>query len=242
MISGPGGFREYAVVDERQVAWIPEGLSAVETAPLICAGLTVYAALKRCTLREGQRVGIMGCGGSLGHPRLQFVAKMGLRVLGMDAADGPLGLVRGLDMGARIVDVRKETAEEVVLQLGAEDGKTERGEMGLNAVIILPESQRAFDYGIGLLRNHGKCVVVWFPNEGFHVSANALVFRDISVVGSLIGSNKTLNEMLEFAARHQVKAILKRFPLSKLNDLVAEYNKAASGKLVIDMNMEEGSQ
>jgi propanol-preferring alcohol dehydrogenase len=51
-----------------------------------------------------------------------------------------------------------------------------------------------------------------------------------------------LKEMLEFAAKHQVKAILKRFPLSKFNDLVEEYNNGASGKLVIDMSMEDSSQ
>jgi D-arabinose 1-dehydrogenase-like Zn-dependent alcohol dehydrogenase len=239
-INAPGGFREFAVVDSRQVARIPEGLSAVEVAPLMCAGLTVYAALKRCALKPGQRVGIMGCGGGLGHLGLQFATKMGFKVLGMDAADGPLNLARGLETGARIVDVRTETAEEIVKQIGEEDGKREKGEMGNDAVIILPESQRAFDYGMGLLRNHGKCVVVSFPNAGFHVDAGALVFRDISVAGSLIGSNKTLKEMLEFAAKHQVKAVLKRFPLSQLNELVEEYNKGAGGKLVIDMSMEDG--
>jgi propanol-preferring alcohol dehydrogenase len=165
---------------------------------------------------------------------------MGYKVLGMDAADGPLNLARELETGARIVDVRTETAEEMVKQIGEENGKREKGEMGIDAVIILPESQRAFDYGMGLLRNHGKCVVVSFPNAGFHVDAGALVFRDISVVGSLIGSNKTLKEMLEFAAKHQVKAVLKRFPLSQLNELVEEYNKGAGGKLVIDMSMEDG--
>lgn len=183
----------------------------------------------------------MGCGGGLGHLGLQFASKMGLKVHGMDAADGPLELARSLETGARVVDVRTETAEEIVSQIGKVDGVQEKGEMGLDAVIILPESQKPFDYGMGLLRNHGKCVVVSFPNAGFHVNAKALVFRDIQVVGSLIGSNRTLKEMLEFAAKHRVKAVLKRFSLGKLNELVEEYNKGAGGKLVIDMSMEEGS-
>jgi propanol-preferring alcohol dehydrogenase len=67
-------------------------------------------------------------------------------------------------------------------------------------VIILPESQKAFDYGINVLKNHGKCVVVSFPDKGFHFSTGDIVFRDISIVGSLVGSNKILREMLEFAA------------------------------------------
>ena len=241
-INGPGGFREFAVVDSRQVAPIPEGVSAVDTAVLMCAGVTVYAALKRCGLRPGQRVGIMGCGGGLGHLGLQFAARMGLRVVGVDNADAPLRLAREVVAGSdvEIVDARVRKADEVVAQVGREDGKQDRGDMGLDAVIILPESQKAFDYGVALLRNHGKCIVVSFPEAGFNVSARDVVFRDISVVGSLVGSNKTLREMLQFAAEHNVRAKVRTFPLSRLNELVAEYHKGEGGKLAVDMHLPDG--
>lgn len=199
-LSRAGGFAEYTVVDARQVAPIPSSMTAVETAPLMCAGVTIYSALKRCQLKQGQKVGIIGCGGGLGHLGLQFAAKMGLRVTGLDSADGALKLALDLKTGARIVDVRVEGAEAIVQQAGEEDGVKEPGNMGLDAVIILPESQRAFDYGVRLLKNHGKCVVVSFPEAGFNFSARDVVFRDISIIGSLVGSNKTLKEMLEFAA------------------------------------------
>ncbi|KAI1420045.1 alcohol dehydrogenase-like protein [Xylaria sp. FL1777] len=234
-ISRDGGFREYAVVDSRQLSPIPNGLSAVDTAVFMCAGVTIYNALKRCGLQPGQRVGIVGCGGGLGHLGLQFATKMGFKVVGVDNADAPLKLAQDLATGARIVDARVENADELAIELGGEDGKEDRGDMGLDSVIILPESQKAFDYGVGLLRNHGKCVVVSFPERGFHVSARDIVFRDISIVGSLVGSNKTSREVLEFAAEHGVKAVLKTFPLSRLNDLVVEYQKGEGGKLVIDM-------
>ncbi|TGJ76020.1 hypothetical protein E0Z10_g10930 [Xylaria hypoxylon] len=236
-ISRPGGFSEYAVVDSRQLTPIPNGLSAVDTAVLMCAGVTIYNALKRCALRPGQRVGIVGCGGGLGHLGLQFATKMGLRVVGIDNADAPLKLARGIATGARIVDSRVQNAGDVAIELGTEDGKQDRGDMGLDSVVILPESQKAFDYGIGLLRNHGRCVIVSFPERGFHISARDIVFRDISIVGSLVGSNKTSREVLQFAAEHQVKAMMKTFPLSRLNDLVAEYHKGEGGKLVIDMSL-----
>ena len=236
-LSGPGGFREYAVVDARQVAPIPDGMSAVDTAVLMCAGLTIYAALKRCALKPGQRVGIMGCGGGLGHLGLQFATAMGLKVVGVDNADGPLELARETTGDARIVDARREDAHTVVKDLGKEDGKRDRGDMGLDAVIILPESQAAFTYGIKLLRNHGKCVVVSFPDKDIQVSARDIVFRDISIVGSLVGSNKLLREMLRFASEHAVKASVRTFPLRRLNDLVDEYHKGGGGKLVIDMSL-----
>ncbi|RYP26979.1 hypothetical protein DL767_007842 [Monosporascus sp. MG133] len=240
-ISAPGGFREYAVVDSRQVAPIPENLSAVDTAVLMCAGVTVYAALKRCRLRPGQRVGIMGCGGGLGHLGLQFAVRMGLEVWGVDNADAPLRLAGEVANGARVIDARNVDAAEVVARLGREDGKQDRGDMGLDAVIILPESQEAFDYGVSLLRNHGKCVVVSFPERGFHISARDVVFRDISITGSLVGSNKLLREMLQFAAQNNVRAVVRTFPLSRLNDLVAEYHKGQGGKLAIDMARSDGS-
>ncbi|KAI0467947.1 alcohol dehydrogenase-like protein [Xylaria cf. heliscus] len=236
-IDGPGGFREYAVVDNRQIAPIPDNMSAVDTAVLMCAGVTVYNALKRCSLQPGQRVGIVGCGGGLGHLGLQFATKMGLKVLGIDNADAPLQLARNLDTGARIIDARCLGANEIAIELGKEDGKKDRGDMGLDSVIILPESQKAFDYGVDLLRNHGRCVIVSFPERGFHISSRDIVFRDISIVGSLVGSNKTLRDTLQFAAEHGVRAVVKTFPLSKLNDLVTAYHTGEGGKLVVDMNL-----
>lgn len=225
------------MVDARQVAPLPDAMQAVDAAPLMCAGVTIFAALKRCQLSPGQRVGIVGCGGGLGHLGLQFAEAMGLRSTGIDAADQPLQLARSLNTKANIIDARSQDPDEAVQQMGREDGKTERGAMGLDAVIILPESQAGLDYGIKLLRNHGVCVVVSFPEQGFHVSARDLVFRDISIVGSLLGGNATLRETLAFAAKHGVKAVSKTYPLARLNDLVDEYHKEAGGKLVIDMTL-----
>ncbi|KAK3643909.1 hypothetical protein LTR22_015450 [Elasticomyces elasticus] len=236
-INRNGGFSEYAVVDARQVALLPEEISPVDAAPLMCAGITIFGALKRCKLERGQRVGIVGAGGGLGHLGLQFAIAMGLRTLGVDAADGPLQLARDLKTDAQIVDARTEKAELIVQRIGEEDGESKSANMGLDAVIILPEGQSGFDYGMKLLKNHGICVVVSFPEAGFHVSARDLVFRDITVTGSLVSSNKTLHEMLDFAAKHNVKAVSKTFPLDNLNGLVEEYNKAAGGKLVVDMSL-----
>jgi len=182
-------------------------------------------------------VGIVGAGGGLGHLGLQFAAAMGLRTMGIDAADGPLQLAKSLGIDTEIVDARTQEAESIVKRIGREDGESDSANMGLDAVIILPEGQAGFDYGMKLLKNHSLCVVVSFPEKGFHVSARDLVFRDITVTGSLVAGNASLNEMLEFAAKHNVKAVSKTFALDKLNELVDEYNKAAGGKLVVDMSL-----
>ena len=236
-LSRDGGFGEYALVDARQVTPLPDDLEALDAAPLMCAGVTIYNALKRCNLKAGQRVGIIGCGGGLGHLGLQFADAMGLRTTGVDAADGPLRLAESLGTKAEIIDARASEADDVAQRIGNEDGKADRVDMGLDAVIILPESQASFDYGVKLLRNHGMCCVVSFPEKGFHVSARDLVFRDVSIIGTMLGSNAILKEMVAFAAKHKIKAVKKTFSLGSLNELVEEYNKGEGGKLVVDMTL-----
>jgi D-arabinose 1-dehydrogenase-like Zn-dependent alcohol dehydrogenase len=241
-LSKDGGFAEYAIVDARQLAPIPDNMTAVQTAPLMCAGITIYAALKRCGLKEGDRVGILGAGGGLGHLGLQYGVHMAYKVLGVEAADAPLHLAQdiasSLDPQPLVVDARAEEPASIVRKLGAEDRKTHLGDMGLDAVIVLPESQVAFDYGMRLLKTHGTCVLVSFPETGFHVSAHDVVFRDIKIIGSLVGSNKMLREMLKFSANHNIRARTKTYALGRLNDLVEEYHNGGGGKLVVDLSLE----
>ena len=187
-LSRDGGFSEYAVVDARQVALLPDDMSAVQAAPLMCAGVTIYNALKRCCLSRGQRVAIIGAGGGLGHLGLQFADAMGLRTIGVDAADGPLKVAKSLGTSATIVDARSFPVEDLVEQVGKEDTIADQANKGVDAVIILAESQASFNYGVKLLRNHGLCVVLSIQEKGFQVSSWDLVYRDISVVGSMLGT------------------------------------------------------
>jgi D-arabinose 1-dehydrogenase-like Zn-dependent alcohol dehydrogenase len=229
-----GGFAEFALADSRQVAVIPSPLSFVETAPLMCAGYTIYAAFQKLHLPKGARVGIVGCGGGLGHLGLQFGAAMGYQMIGIDNADASLKLARDLDTGAAIFDAREIEPEDVLTQI---DGGEVREQLlrGLEAVFILPESQRAFDYGFKLLGRDGICMVISFPKEGFRFSARDVVFRGIKIMGLIPGGQATMRDMLRFAADHGIRAVVKTFPLAELNELVQEYNKGGGGKLVVDM-------
>jgi D-arabinose 1-dehydrogenase-like Zn-dependent alcohol dehydrogenase len=236
-ITRNGGFSQYVLVDARQVAKLPYKLTEVVAAPLMRAGLTIFAALLKCDLKEGGKVGIIGAGGGLGHLGLQFGVEMGLEVIGVDASDEALKLAIGLGTKAKIFDVRTTKAEALLDQIGeGAEGKV-KGESGLDAVLILPENQQGFDYGMKLLKNHGKCVVLSFPTSGFQVSAADLVFRDIQVVGSLVGKNRVLRQMLAFAAAKNVRAVTRTYPLRELNELVEEYKEGKGGKLVVDMTL-----
>jgi propanol-preferring alcohol dehydrogenase len=231
-------------VDSRQIAPLPESLHATQAAPLMCAGLTIWSALQHEKVRRAQRVGIIGAGGGLGHIGVQFAAYLGKDVLAIDAADQALQLVQQVkadldEAGKRVYisDARSEDPE-TMKALGQSVSGTAPTEIGLDAVILLPESQRAFDMGMKLLRNHGTMVVVSFPKDKLSVSAHDLVFRDISVVGSLVGRNHQLREMLDFVVKHQVRVRVKTFPFGRLNELEEQSHQGEGGKLVIDMALE----
>ncbi|KAH8697117.1 chaperonin 10-like protein [Talaromyces proteolyticus] len=239
-----GGFQQYCLVDSRQVAMIPDGLTATQTAPLMCAGLTIWAALHHDKVRWASGIAILGAGGGLGHLGVQFAAHLGMQVLAIDANDRSLELLQQIKatlgpVGQRvyITDARKYdiSAMPALIQKSSPDIPVT--ELGVDAVILLPESQAAFDMGMNLLRNHGTMVVVSFPEKKLEVSAHDLVFRDINVVGSLVGRNHQLREMLVFATKHGVSAKVKTFPFEQLNNLVEEYHKGYGGKLVVDMTL-----
>lgn len=238
-----GGFQEYCLVDSRQVTRIPDGVHATQVAPLMCAGLTVWAALHHEKLRHAKKVALLGAGGGLGHLGVQFAAHLGLSVLAIDANDKSLAFLHKMKQGlgsagdkVPVTDVRKDDVASMLAIIG-ETGDKPMNELGLDAAIILSESQAAFDTGMKLLKNHGTMAIVSFPKDGFHFSAHDLVFRDITLVGSLVGRNYQLSEMLSFCQKFKVSAHLKTFPLSQINDLVEEYHRGVSGKLVIDMTL-----
>jgi D-arabinose 1-dehydrogenase-like Zn-dependent alcohol dehydrogenase len=164
---------------------------------------------------------------------------MGLRTLGVDVASKALQLARELDTGATIVDASTVKPEQLREQMGQEDSRAHMSEMGLDAVLILPESQQSFDYGVNLLRHGGLVVVVSFPPEGFQMQAADLVFRRIRMEGTLIGSNKAMSDMFEFCVRHGVRAKVTTYPFLKVNELVKGYEAGIPGKLVFDATQHE---
>ena len=247
-LSRDGGFEEFALADSRQVAPMPDGLDAVNTAPLMCAGLTIWSALEAAGVdidggdNSHLTVAITGAGGGLGHLGVQFAVKLGCRVIAVDVGDGALKLLKEVvqDLGqdgskVTIVNSRVEKAEYVRLAVCGQPEPSLEGEKGADATLILPESQQAFEFGMKLLRNHSTCVTISFPIDGFHFQPRDLVFRHISMKGVLVGRNRQLRAMLNFAAKQNVRAKTVIYSLEQLNDLVGDYNRGASGKLVIDM-------
>jgi D-arabinose 1-dehydrogenase-like Zn-dependent alcohol dehydrogenase len=247
-----GGFQEWCLVDARQVARAPSqgGMTPVEIAPLMCAGVTVWNALEAAGVQtqgksngEGKSVAILGAGGGLGHLGVQFAARLGWTVVAVDTT-AAMGMLQDVveklgDDGKRVhvVDALKESVEDAKKRIFGAAVQGLDGEKGCDSSIILPESQSAFDFGMAVLKNHGTCVAVSFPKDGWKFKPGDLVFRHIKLVGVLVGRNRQLQAMLDFAAQHNVRAKVRTYSLEQLNGLVEDYHKGVGGKLVVDMSL-----
>src|SRR6202041_3550988 len=219
-----GGFAEYILADPDYVALVPAGLSAIEAAPLICAGVTTYKGIKQTEARPGEWVAISGVGG-LGHLAVQYAKAMGLLVCAIDIDDGKLAHAKALG------------ADLVVNARAGDPGAALKKETGGGAhgVLITAPSLSAFKQGVGMTRKRGTCVLVGLPPGDFPVPLFDIVANCITIRGSLVGNREDMAETLAFAAEGKVKANIELQPLSAINDIFdrLEHGKVA-GRVVLD--------
>ncbi len=203
-----GGFAEYIVADPNYVAHVPAGLSAIEAAPLICAGVTSYKGLKETCARPGQWVVVSGIGG-LGHLAVQYGRAMGLRVCAVDIDDGKIAHAKRL--GAEAI-VNAKAGDPVAAVRQATDG-------GAHGVLITAPSLAAFKQGVGMTRKRGTCVLVGLPPGEFPTPLFDVVANCITIRGSFVGNRQDMAEALGFAAEGKVKADIELQPLSAINSV-----------------------
>jgi propanol-preferring alcohol dehydrogenase len=191
---------------------------------------------------KGKIVAIIGAGGGLGHLGVQFAVKLGCKVIAVDSGDRALKLLEEVKKGlgadgdsVTIVDARSQDAADVRVKVCGKPEESLEGEKGADCSLILPEAQQAFEFGMKLLRNHSICVTVSFPIDGFKMMPRDLVFRHIQLKGVLVGRNRHLRAMLQFAGANDVRAKVTTYKLQDLNQLVDDYHQGAAGKLVVDM-------
>lgn len=201
-----GGFAEYILADPNYVAHIPDGLSATQAAPLICAGLTTYKGIKQTEVKPGEWLVISGCGG-LGHLAIQYAKTMGLLVCAVDIDDRKLALATKL--GADLA-LNAKTADPAAALKKETSG-------GAHGVLITAPSLIAFKQGVGMARRRGTCVLVGLPPGEFPVPLFDVVANCITIRGSFVGNREDMAEALDFAVRGKVKAEVELQPLSEIN-------------------------
>jgi len=217
-----GSYAEYCKADGNYVVKIPDGIDYVDAAPLFCAGVTTYKALKVSTAKPGEWVAIFGIGG-LGHLAVQYAVAMGLNVIAVDTGEAKLELAKKL--GASLcLDFKRD---DVVAKVLAETG-------GVHASICTAVSKSGFEQSYKVIRRGGKCVLVGLPPEDMPLPIFDTVLNGVSVVGSIVGTRKDLIECLDFAARGKVKAITIEKSLEDINDIFEEMiNGEITGRVVM---------
>jgi propanol-preferring alcohol dehydrogenase len=217
-----GSYAEYCKADGNYVVKIPDGISYVDAAPLFCAGVTTYKALKVSTAKPGEWVAIFGIGG-LGHLAVQYAVAMGLNVIAIDTGTEKLKLAK--DLGASFcLDFK---CDDVVARVLAETG-------GVHASICTAVSKSGFEQSYQVIRRGGKCVLVGLPAEDMPLPIFDTVLNGVSVVGSIVGTRKDLVECLDFAARGKVKAITIEKSLEDINDIFEDMiNGEITGRVVM---------
>jgi propanol-preferring alcohol dehydrogenase len=218
-----GGFAEYVVADPRYAARIPKGLSSMVAAPILCAGVTTYKALKETEARPGQWVAILGVGG-LGHLAIQYANAMGLRVIAVDIREDKLDLARRLGATLTINSLESDPAKTVEKEVG-----------GAHGVVITAPSLSAFQQGVGMTRRRGTCVLVGLPPGEFPLPVFDVVLKRITVRGSLVGTRADMREALELAAYHRISAHTEIQPVDEINDVFDRLQRGiVQGRVVLD--------
>ncbi|KAG7885909.1 hypothetical protein KL938_000941 [Ogataea parapolymorpha] len=222
-----GSFQQYATADAVQAAKIPKGTNLADVAPILCAGVTVYKALKTAELSPGQWVAISGAGGGLGSLAVQYAVAMGLRVLGIDGGDEKAKLFERLG-GEVFIDFTKE--KDIV---GAVQKATNGGPHGVINVSVSPA---AISQSCQYVRTLGKVVLVGLPAGAVCESpVFEHVIKSIQIRGSYVGNRQDTAESIDFFVRGKVKAPIKVVGLSELPKVfeLMEQGKIA-GRYVLD--------
>lgn len=198
----PGGFADAVVVPATALARIPDGFSSAEAAPMGCAGVTVYNALRRSAARPGDLVAVLGIGG-LGHLGVQFAQKMGFETVAIARGADKEPLARRLGAHHYLDSTAQDVAQEL------------RALGGAKVVLATATSATAATDTLGGLTHRGELVVVGVPAEPLQIPAAQLVMGTHKVYGHASGTSREVEETLRFAALSGVRAMIEEIPLTE---------------------------
>ena len=205
-----GSFADYVKAYGRYVVKVPDGVDPIDAAPLTCAGVTTYKAVKVAGTRSSDLVAVFGVGG-LGHLAIQYAAIAGGRVVAVDVVDEKLALAR--ELGAEFtVNAAEQDPAEFIRKLG-----------GADQAIALAVSPASFEQAYRSLRRGGTLVFVALPAENrIELPIFETVLNGITVVGSIVGTRVDLREVFELHAAGKTRVIWETRSLSEVNEAIAD--------------------
>jgi propanol-preferring alcohol dehydrogenase len=212
-----GGFAEYAVANARFAVPVPDGVSSLDAAPLTCAGVTTYKALKVANIQPTERVAVFGIGG-LGHLGVQYARILGGTVIAVDVEDPKLELAR--DLGAEhLVNAAKVDPVAAIQKLG-----------GADVALVLAASPKVFEQAFSSLSRGGRLICVALPAEQqMSISIFETVLKGLSIIGSIVGTRQDLAEVFALHAAGRTRIIAEGRRLEQVNEAIDE---VLSGKVL----------
>lgn len=209
-----GGYAEVVYARASGLARVPDGLSAIEAAPLLCAGLTTFTALQQGRTRAGSLVAVQGIGG-LGHLALQYARSLGYRVA---------AVARGEEKEAL---ARKLGADEYIDSTAVDPGEALRDLGGASIIVATATSGASMNPLVRGLAPNGTLVVVGAAPDPLTVSTPDLIFGTHAVVGSLTGSAIENEDNLAFSLAHGIRPSVEVVPFERAME---GYERMLSGK------------
>ncbi|KAK4430408.1 putative mannitol dehydrogenase [Sesamum alatum] len=218
-----GGYSDIMVANEHFVVHIPNNLPLDAAAPLLCAGITTYSPLKYFGLdKPGMHVGVVGLGG-LGHVAVKFAKAFGVKVT--------------------VISTSPDKKEEALTRLGADsfliskDPDQMQAAMGtMDGILDTVSAVHPLLPLIGLLKSHGKLVMVGAPDQPLELPVFPLLMGRKIIAGSGIGGMKETQEMIDFAAKHNITADIEVISADYLNTAMERLAKAdVKYRFVIDI-------
>ncbi len=201
-ISYDGGYAEYMIAPAGALALIPEGLSAVEAAPLLCAGVTTFNSLRNSGARPGDLVAVLGLGG-LGHLGIQFASKMGFKTVAIARGNDKEPLARKLG-AIHYIDSQAQDPAGELLKLG-----------GARVILATATDGKAMSAVLGGLGVNGKLMIVGAAAEPLQVPAIPLILGRRSITGWPSGNSIDSQDTLSFSVLTGVRAMTQVFPLER---------------------------
>ncbi|SMO65099.1 alcohol dehydrogenase [Fodinibius sediminis] len=218
-----GGYAEYMTAPESALAAIPEALNSAEAAPLLCAGITTFNALRNSNLEPGDLVAVQGIGG-LGHLGVQYAHKFGCKVA-------------ALSRGPAKKELARELGAHTYIDTEATDAAEELQKMGGAKVILAtaPNSEAISSVVDGLGRN-GQLMVVAATGDPIEVSPLQLIMGRKSVSGWPSGDARDSEDTLNFSALQDITPKVETYPLEQANEAYERMiNNEARFRVVLDI-------
>jgi propanol-preferring alcohol dehydrogenase len=216
-----GGYAEFVKAPASHALKIPDGLSSIDAAPLFCAGVTVYRALRHAQIQPGQRLAIFGVGG-LGQLAVQIGKELGAVVTAIDVSAEKLSQARALGAAATL----NTATEKVVKEL--------RRSGGAHVALVTSAAKAAYDTAFLSLRPTGMLLVVGLPSESLCFAPISMAASEVRIQASSVGTRKDLREVLALAAAGKIHSEVTARPLAQVNEAMAELrNGTVSGRIVL---------